>query len=55
MTRTGVNLRELQAPIKARYQEQPDAARITLRRQERSLGPGGPAALRGRDPRLYPT
>lgn len=31
MTRTGVNLRELQAPIKARYQEQPDAARITLR------------------------
>lgn len=28
---TTVNLRELQAPIKARYQEQPDAARITLR------------------------
>jgi uncharacterized OsmC-like protein len=31
MTHTSVNLRELQAPIKARYQEQPDAARITLR------------------------
>jgi uncharacterized OsmC-like protein len=28
---TTVNLRELQAPIKTRYQEQPDAARITLR------------------------
>jgi len=31
MPATTVNLRELQAPIKARYQEQPDAARITLR------------------------
>jgi uncharacterized OsmC-like protein len=31
MTHTSVNLRELQAPIKTRYQEQPDAARITLR------------------------
>jgi uncharacterized OsmC-like protein len=31
VTHTSVNLRELQAPIKARYQEQPDAARITLR------------------------
>ncbi len=28
---TTVNLRELQAPIKTRYQEDPDAARITLR------------------------
>ena len=31
MPATTVNLRELQAPIKTRYQEQPDAARITLR------------------------
>src|SRR5712692_75432 len=31
MPSTEINLRELQAPIKARYQEQPDAARITLR------------------------
>ncbi|MBV9546504.1 MAG: OsmC family protein [Chloroflexi bacterium] len=31
MPTTQTNLRELQAPIKARYQEQPDAARITLR------------------------
>ena len=31
MSHTSVNLRELQAPIKTRYQEQPDAARITLR------------------------
>jgi uncharacterized OsmC-like protein len=31
MATTQTNLRELQAPIKARYQEQPDAARITLR------------------------
>src|SRR4051794_37957540 len=28
---TTVNLRELQAPIKTRYQEQPEAARISLR------------------------
>ena len=28
---TILNLRELQTPIKARYQEQPEAARITLR------------------------
>jgi uncharacterized OsmC-like protein len=31
MPATTVNLRELQAPIKARYQDQPEAARITLR------------------------
>jgi uncharacterized OsmC-like protein len=31
VSHTSVNLRELQAPIKTRYQEQPDAARITLR------------------------
>ena len=31
MPTTQTNLRELQAPIKARYQAQPDAARITLR------------------------
>jgi len=31
MPTTQTNLRELQAPIKARYHEQPDAARITLR------------------------
>jgi uncharacterized OsmC-like protein len=31
MPATSVNLRELQAPIKARYQEDPDAARVTMR------------------------
>jgi uncharacterized OsmC-like protein len=31
MPATTVNLRELQTPIKARYQEQPDDAHITLR------------------------
>ena len=31
MTTTSINLRELQAPIKARYTEDPSAARITLR------------------------
>src|SRR5256714_14745173 len=31
MPATSINLRELQTPIKARYQEQPDAAKITLR------------------------
>ncbi len=31
MTTTPIDLRALQAPIKTRYQEQPDAARITLR------------------------
>jgi uncharacterized OsmC-like protein len=31
MPSTQINLRDLQAPIKARYQEQPEAARITLR------------------------
>jgi uncharacterized OsmC-like protein len=31
MPATSINLRELQGPIKARYMEQPDAARITLR------------------------
>jgi uncharacterized OsmC-like protein len=31
MPTAAINLRELQAPIKARYQEQPEAARITLR------------------------
>jgi uncharacterized OsmC-like protein len=36
MPATTVNLRELQGPIKARYQEQPDAARITLRVKSRA-------------------
>src|SRR5919108_4071015 len=31
MPSTQINLRELQAPIKARYQDEPAAARITLR------------------------
>jgi uncharacterized OsmC-like protein len=31
MPHTTLNLRELQTPIKARYQEQPETARITLR------------------------
>ena len=31
MPTAAINLRELQAPIKSRYQEQPEAARITLR------------------------
>src|SRR5918911_2372156 len=31
MTTTSINLRELQAPIKARYTDDPGAARITLR------------------------
>jgi uncharacterized OsmC-like protein len=31
MPSTQINLRELQSPIKTRYQQQPDAARITLR------------------------
>src|SRR5207244_1467121 len=31
MAQTTLNLRELQTPIKARYQAQPEAARITLR------------------------
>ena len=31
MTTTSINLRELQAPIKARYTDDPSAARITLR------------------------
>jgi uncharacterized OsmC-like protein len=31
MPATSINVRELQAPIKSRYQEQPDQARITLR------------------------
>src|ERR671931_2417356 len=36
MTTTTINLRELQTPIKARYQEQPDAGRITLRVKSRA-------------------
>jgi uncharacterized OsmC-like protein len=36
MPATTVNLRELQAPIKTRYQEQPEAARITLRVKSRA-------------------
>jgi len=36
MPATTINLRELQTPIKARYQEQPDTARITLRVKSRA-------------------
>jgi uncharacterized OsmC-like protein len=36
MPATTIDLRELQGPIKARYQEQPDAARITLRVKSRA-------------------
>jgi uncharacterized OsmC-like protein len=36
MTSATINLRELQAPIKARYQEDPAAARIVLRAKSRA-------------------
>jgi len=36
MPAVSVNLRELQAPIKARYQEQPDEAKIVLRVKSRA-------------------
>ena len=35
MPATSINLRELQGPIKTRYQEQPEAAKITLRVKSR--------------------
>ncbi len=36
MPATTINLRELQAPIKTQYQEQPEAAKITLRVKSRA-------------------